>query len=128
MTTHATFGTVINCMDGRTQLPVITFLKKYWDVTYIDSITEPGPIKFLSERTNSTIVDSILKRCTVSVEKHGSGTIAIVAHYDCAGNPVDKQTQLKQLAQSVDFIQNRYPSVHLLPLWVNEQWEVEIVQ
>lgn len=128
MSTHGTFGTVINCMDGRTQLPVIVFLKEYWKITYIDSITEPGPVKILSERTDKVIVDSILRRCSISVEKHGSNSIAIIAHHDCAGNPVKKETQLVQLGKSVEFIRNRYSSVHILPLWVNRNWEVEVLR
>ncbi len=37
------FCTAINCMDGRTQLPVIEFLKNKLSVEYVDTVTEPGP-------------------------------------------------------------------------------------
>jgi len=32
------YCTVINCMDGRVQLPVIKYLKERFDVDYVDSI------------------------------------------------------------------------------------------
>ena len=37
------FCTVINCMDGRVQLPVIRHMKERFNAEYVDSITEPGP-------------------------------------------------------------------------------------
>ena len=101
---EGTFATVVNCMDGRTQLPVIEYLKKKYGVDYVDSITEPGPIKILAERTYLTIIDQIKKRVGISVEKHGSRHIAVVGHHDCAGNPTDQETQLKQIDASIKLI------------------------
>ena len=46
------FYTVINCMDGRVQLPVIKYLQKRFNVEYVDSITEAGPNLVLSEHKN----------------------------------------------------------------------------
>ena len=37
------FCTVVNCMDGRVQLPVIRYLQERFEVPYVDSITEVGP-------------------------------------------------------------------------------------
>ncbi len=45
------FGTVINCMDGRVQFPVLEYLKHKYEVDLVDSITEAGPLKILSERS-----------------------------------------------------------------------------
>ncbi len=39
------FGTVINCIDSRTQLPVSNWIKENYSVDYVDTITEPGPDK-----------------------------------------------------------------------------------
>jgi S-methylmethionine-dependent homocysteine/selenocysteine methylase len=46
---HKKFGTAINCMDGRTQLPVLDWVKKNYDVDYVDMITEAGADKILAE-------------------------------------------------------------------------------
>lgn len=59
---EGTFAAVINCMDGRTQVPVIEFMKSRCGVDYVDMVTEPGPVKILAERTYLTIVDQIRKR------------------------------------------------------------------
>ena len=37
------FYTTINCMDGRVQLPVISYLMERFGVQYVDAITGPGP-------------------------------------------------------------------------------------
>ena len=41
------FATAVNCMEGRTQLPVIAYLKKKFEVDYVDMVTEAGPVKIL---------------------------------------------------------------------------------
>ncbi|HLD44134.1 MAG TPA: carbonic anhydrase, partial [bacterium] len=105
------FCTTINCMDGRTQEPVIAFLKKHFNATYVDSITEPGPVAILTGPRDTPVFANILKRLDISVYHHKSVGLAIVAHHDCAGNPVTKEQQLKQLAESVKTLQNLYPSI-----------------
>ena len=118
------FCTVINCMDGRTQLPVNEFLRKEFDVEYVDTITEPGPVRILAEDQSSFLADSILNRIDVSINKHKSIAIAVVTHYDCAGNPVDKEKQFEQLKLAIKFLKEKYPKTELLGLWVDSAWEV----
>ena len=77
-------------MDGRVQLPVIEYLKKYFNVEYVDSITEPGPNLILAEQNDINYLNSISKRLDISVKKHGSVGIAIIGHFDCAGKPGNK--------------------------------------
>lgn len=43
------FGTVLNCIDGRVQIPVINWMKENFDLDYVDLITEPGMDKVLSQ-------------------------------------------------------------------------------
>ena len=121
------FVTAINCMDGRTQLPVINYLMKKYGADYVDSITEPGPVKILSERTYLTIVDRIKKRVAISVEKHGSRHIAVVGHHDCAGNPADREAQLRQIAASLKLIREWGFAAEVIGLWVDENREVSEV-
>jgi hypothetical protein len=114
-------------MDGRVQLPVINFLMEHCKVDYVDSITEAGPVKILYEKSNMGLLESIFGRIDVSLKKHDSCCIAIAAHHDCAGNPVDKAAQLDQLAAAVDLIKKEYPDAKVLGLWVDETWAVSIV-
>ena len=120
----SSFCTVINCMDGRTQLPVINYMLEHFSTDYVDSVTEAGPIAILAEQPDGDLACSILSRVNISVNKHGSSVIAIVAHYDCAGNPVDKPSQLVQLASSVKFISSQFPQAQTIGLWVDESWIV----
>ena len=118
------FCTSIHCMDGRIQESTIKYLKDTYGITYVDTITEPGPCKILADDTNKTLVDSILNRVNVSVNKHGSKLIAISGHYDCAGNPCGEQDQKEQTAKVVEFLKNLYPKSDIIGLWIDSEWEV----
>jgi hypothetical protein len=118
------FVTAINCMDGRTQIPVIEWLKGKYSAEFVDMITEPGPIKILSENKDKALINSIKKRVEISVRKHNSKLVAIVGHYDCAGNPVDMNIQIEQIAKSIEVVESWKFDVQIIGLWVNEKWEV----
>ncbi len=121
--TKETFATAINCMDGRTQEPIISWAKKTFEVDYVDAITEPGPDKILAEGPD-TLVESIKNRVMISVNKHGSQNVIIVSHHDCAGNPVSKEEHLDQLKKSVDVISSWKLGVKTIGVWIGEDWKV----
>lgn len=118
------FATVINCMDGRTQLPVIEWVKNHSGVDYVDTITEAGPVKLLAENSDSTLVNSIKKKVLLSINKHHSKSIAIVAHHDCAGNPVSKKVQLEQLKAALKTIESWDLKAETIGLWLDDKWTV----
>ena len=119
------FCTAINCMDGRVQLPVIRFLQERFDAEYVDSITEPGPVRFFDKAADLTVLNSIYARINVSVQHHHSRAIAVCAHADCAGNPVDDQTQKQQLQRAVIFLKENYPETEVIALWLDDDnWNV----
>jgi carbonic anhydrase len=121
------FVMAINCMDGRTQIPVIEWLKKEYGANYVDVITEPGPNKILAENKDRFYIDSIKRRVEISVKKHHSKVIAIIGHYDCARNPVAKEIQLTQIKDSIKAIKSWRFDVHVVGLWVDENWQVSKV-
>ncbi len=121
--TKETFATAINCMDGRTQEPIISWAKKTFGVNYVDAITEPGPDKILAEGSD-TLVESIKNRVMISVNKHGSQNVIMVSHHDCAGNPVPKEEHLDQLKKSVDVISSWELGVKIIGVWIGEDWKV----
>ena len=125
--TGCTFAAAINCMDGRTQLPVIEWMKREYGVDYVDSITEPGPVRILAEATDAAALESISQRLSISVKMHGATRVAIVGHSDCAGNPVDKQTQLSQLHKAAATVRSWGFGVELDLLWLGSDWRVERV-
>ncbi len=123
-----TFATAINCMDGRVQLPVITYLQDRFDAEYIDTITEPGPIRILAEQSDQSQLASILSRIEISIQKHGSRHIAIIGHHDCAGNPVSKEKQIGQIHKAVAFIRQEYPKVEVMGIWIDEKWRIHEIK
>ena len=118
------FCTVINCMDGRVQLPVINYLSKRFGVEYVDNITEPGPDAILAKQTDTAAIASIMRRVDISVHGHRSKTIAIVGHCDCGGNPANKDEHFSQVRTAIEFLQNRYKNIEIIGLWLDEQWQV----
>ena len=125
-----TFVTAINCMDGRVQLPIIEYMKNRFGADYVDMITEAGPIKYLADNNDKTTVESIRKRVEISVVKHGSKVVAIVGHAGCAGNPVARDIQIKQLKRSAELAKSWGFAVQFLNFFVNfvdGYWEVEEV-
>ncbi len=118
------FVTTVNCMDGRVQLPVINYLRERYDVPYVDSVTEAGPVRVLAGDWESLESASILRRVDISVNKHGSKVIAVAAHVDCAGNPADDETQREQLETSVRLLAASFPGTKVLGLWLDAEWSV----
>lgn len=121
------FATAISCMDGRIQIPVIEYIKRQYGVSYVDMITEPGPNKTLSKNRDTPLIALIKKRVTISVEAHGSKLIAVVGHHDCAGNPADKDTQVRHIRDSIGIVKKWGFSVRVIGLWIDEKWQVHDV-
>lgn len=118
------FCTVVNCMDGRVQIPVIKYLQEKFAAKYVDSITEPGPNYILAAESDFSLLQSIQTRLDISVKKHHSEAIAIVGHHDCAGNPRPKDQQMEHIEKSKKWLKDKYPETEVIGLWVDENWEV----
>ena len=80
----------INCIDGRTQQPVIEYIKRNYAVNMVDMITFPGANGIFSNELRLVEASLAKHSASISVEKHNSQIVAVVGHYDCAGNPGDK--------------------------------------
>lgn len=119
------FAAVINCMDGRVQDPVNAWMKDHTGATYIDVITEAGPDRIMA--STATASRLILKRILVSRDKHQSKHLALVAHHDCAGNPVSKEQHIAQLMQAAKILATWNLGMTIFMLWVNENWQVELI-
>ena len=120
-----TFATALNCMDGRVQLPVITWVKENYSVDVVDAITEAGMDGILSDLSKPLSAD-LLNKIDVSLNLHDSNLICIVGHHDCGGNPVDEATHKKQICGSVARLKNRNlkKNISIIGLWVDENWIV----
>ena len=123
---HGTFGTAINCMDGRAQLPVIAWLKERYTLDFVDTITEAGADCVLLRGTPEQGA-SVQARVRISVEKHGSRLVAVVGHHDCAGNPCSEEEHRRQIAESVTAVRAWGLPVEVIGLWLDEEWQAQRV-
>lgn len=115
-------------MDGRVQQPVLDYLREFFDAEYVDVVSDAGPVRILSSLPHAGAAESIFERVEISLEKHESKGIAVVAHHDCAGNPLSKAKQLEQLRSSRHFLKDRYPEIKIIGLWVDDKWSVKEVK
>lgn len=121
------FGTAINCIDGRTQQPVTNYIKQNYTVDIVDMITFPGADGIFSNKLRD-VESSLAKHSAyISVEKHNSQIVAIVGHYDCAGNPGDKNYHYGQIKEALQEISLWKLPAKVIGLYVNENWQVEEV-
>ena len=120
------FGTALNCIDGRTQIPVIMWMNKNLGLDYIDLITEPGMDKVLS-KGNKFEIDKVKKNTIVSIDAHDSKIIAVVGHYDCAANPVSPYKHFEDIKESVRTVISWNLGVKVIGLWVDDFWKVHQV-
>lgn len=119
------FATALNCMDGRVQLPVIELVRKLSGADYVDMITEAGIESLLTE---DAYLEAIKIKIDISVKNHGSTFIAVAAHYDCAGNPVDEATHKKQAKASREVLKGLYPGLTVIGVWVDEEFKANIIE
>ena len=119
-----TRATCLNCMDGRVQLPVLTWIKDNYPVDFVDVITEAGIDGVLADQKD---ISEILRSIKISVSLNKSTRFFIVGHYDCRGNPVDEHCHAEDIAKAVQRLKSLWPTQEVVGLWVNDRWQVEQV-
>jgi len=123
------FAIAINCIDGRVQKPVAEHIKKSFGVDYVDMVTEPGPNKILSESKGVNSIEFLKKKVEISVKNHNSQIIAVVAHYDCTGNPENEDVQKEQLRKAVNVIVSwGFPVKKVIALWLDENFKPNVIK
>lgn len=120
------FGAVLTCMDGRIQRKVSDYLLTVFGVRNLDTITAAGMVSHVATDTDRT--PTVLGDLAVSMAQHGSRDIAVVAHHDCAGNPVPDRVQRDQVLEAMVRIRDRHPEAEVVGLWVDRNLTVERVR
>lgn len=120
------FATAINCIDGRAQRPVSEWIRLQHGIDYVDTITQPGPEKVLTQGPQP-VIDAMRQNVAVSVTAHQSTLVAVAAHYQCAGNPVSDDEHKSQVRQACQVVAGWGFPVRVIGLWVNEWWQVELI-
>ena len=111
-------------MDGRVQLPVLTWIKANYPVDFVDIITEAGMDGVLAKQED---ISEVLRSIKVSVNLNKSTRLFVVGHYDCRGNPVEEKIHRQEIMESVKRLKPLWPSQEVIGLWVNKNWQVELV-
>ena len=120
-----TRATCLNCMDGRVQLPVLTWIKANYPVDFVDVITEAGMDGVLAKQDD---ISEVLRSIKVSVNLNKSTRLFVVGHYDCRGNPVNDNLHREEIVESVNRLKPLWPNQEIIGLWVNDRWQVELVK
>ncbi len=125
--TQFRFGTAINCIDVRTQQAVIHYMKQNHHVDTVDMVTFPGADGIFSSRERSREVGLARRAVSISVKRHSSRVIAVVGHYDCAGNPGDREHHYAHIQKAVREVCSWNFPVQIIGLYVNDKWKIEEV-
>jgi len=119
-------GTVVNCIDGRIQYPVMDFLRKNYNRNVFDAATEAGPLKILTERADKCRLFALKEQIKISLSVNGSDFIAVVGHHDCRGNPEVRSVQERQIEDALVYLKKAFgDEITYVGLYVNDRWEVE---
>jgi len=117
------FTTCLNCVDGRVQLPIIHWIKKNYDIDYIDMVTEVGVDGILADENSD--IKRILRIMDVSLKRSKSNIIFVVGHYDCLGNSADEKTHKKNILLASERLKILRSFCKVIGLWVSREWLVE---
>ena len=113
-------GTVINCIDGRVQVPVIEYLKETYGFDLVDVITEPGPDLLFSRDVDLERIGHIVETVGLSRERNGSRHLAIAGHHDCRANPVSAAAHREQIRGAVGSLNKLLgEEMSIIGLWVD---------
>jgi hypothetical protein len=121
------FGTLVTCIDGRVQRPTILWMREQYGLDFVDVISEPGPDKLLAEGWPSDTVP-VKNKVSFSVQAHVSRIVGVCGHFDCAGNPATPDEHREQIRRSVQLARSWGLAAQVVGLWLNEQWQIEVVE
>jgi hypothetical protein len=117
------FATSLSCIDGRVQLPMISWIKDRYSVDFVDTITAPGIDKVIFDGD----VESIKKSLMISISNHKSSHVVISGHFGCAGNPVSDEDHFIHIKKSVEIINSWNLDADVVGVWLDEKFIPHLV-
>ena len=117
------FATSLSCIDGRVQLPMISWIKDRYSVDFVDTITAPGIDKVIFDDD----VESIKKSLMISISNHKSSHVVISGHFGCAGNPVSDEDHFIHIKKSVEIINSWNLDADVVGVWLDEKFIPHLV-
>jgi hypothetical protein len=82
------FFTTVGCIDGRSQLAVVTYARDLFKAAYPDTITGPGLAGQLAAGLSDQLLVDLREQLAISLDGHRSHGIVVHGHEDCAGHRV----------------------------------------
>lgn len=116
------FATSLSCIDGRIQAPLSAWIRERSGADYVDTVTEPGMDKRLSE--DAAVAEALRKKAVISVKAHGSRTIVVSGHADCAGNPVPDDVHRRQIAECARTVRSWGTGAEVVGVFVDSERRV----
>ena len=120
------FCTLVCCMDGRFIHILNEYIRGNYRYTFVETITDAGAVNKIvnDEDYLKSIEDKVV---LISVNKHKSDHIFVAGHSDCAGCPIDDETQKGYIRQAAEKMHNDLPHEAVTGLFVHENGEIEIL-
>ena len=115
------FATSVSCIDGRIQIPLAKWIKENYSVDYVDTITEPGIDKTITE---NSVFESIKTKVSISINAHKSELVVLSGHYDCAANQVSNEKHIELIKKGIEVISSWNLGVKVIGVWVDDSWNV----
>ncbi len=118
------FATSVSCIDGRIQIPLAKWIKENYSVDYVDTITEPGVDKTITE---NSVFESIKTKVSISINAHKSELIVFSGHYNCAANQVSNEEHIELIKKGIGVISSWNLGAKVVGVWVDDSWNVNTV-
>ncbi len=128
------FFTDFGCMDGRTRRPIFELGQLKFGAYFPDTITEPGMVGLLVNNSSISedLLHSLKRKLDISILNHHSRGIIVHGHQECAGNPVDDDTQRDQIRNSLPIVRSlTNPTIPIFGVFIKRssddpsKWEAE---
>ena len=118
------FATSVSCIDGRIQITLSKWIKENYSVDYVDTITEPGVDKTITE---NSVFESIKTKVSISINAHKSELVVLSGHYDCAANQVSNEKHIELIKQGIEVISSWNLGVKVIGVWVDDSWNINTI-
>ena len=118
------FATSVSCIDGRIQIPLTKWIKENYSVDYVDTITEPGVDKTITE---NSVFESIKTKVSISINAHKSELIVFSGHYNCAANQVSNEEHIELIKKGIGVISSWNLGAKVIGVWVDDSWNVNTI-
>ena len=118
------FATSVSCIDGRIQIPLTKWIKENYSVDYVDTITEPGVDKTITE---NSVFESIKTKVSISINAHKSELVVLSGHYDCAANQVSNEDHIELIKKGIGVISSWNLGAKVVGVWVDDSWNINTV-